>query len=381
MSTTSFLLPYILALLVTTGIGIYAVAQRRVTGASEFAVVSLAQASMVLGYLFELYSPTLRGKIFWDDFQFIGTFLTPVGLLMFANTYTGRELAHPGRRWLLLSVLPILFMLLIVTDRFHGLVRPHAWLVAGQPFDALDYDWSPLFLVMISYTYVVAAAGFFVLISHLFRTSARFRQQLLIVLLGIGVPFIGGALTVLGVRFGLHRDTTPFSFAIGNTIIAWGLFRYDLFNVVPVARDRVVENIADAVIVLDGQNRLIDFNPAARILSELSDEMIGTHIMEVFSGAEDMVQRVLEAEGQPVDIEYIDDEAGLLNLEVTLSPIHDRRGRLQGRVAVLRDVTERRHVEERRCARRAVKPRRLTASKASFWPACPTNSAPRSTGC
>jgi PAS domain S-box-containing protein len=155
------------------------------------------------------------------------------------------------------------------------------------------------------------------------------------------------------VQFGFQRDTSPFTFAVGGAIIAWGLFRYDLFSVVPVARDRVVENIADAVLVLDAQNRLIDFNPAARRLSELTEEMIGTPIFEVFRGAEDMVERVLYAETQPVDVEYIDDEAGPIQLEVTLSPIIDRRGRLQGRVAVLRDVTERRQIEQRlRKARR-----------------------------
>ena len=347
MRLTLFLIPYILSLLVTAAIGLYAVVKRRVVGASEFAVVALAEATMVIGYLFELYSPTLSGKVFWDDFQWIGTFVAPVGILMFACVYTGRKMKNPARRWLLLLALPAIFILLIMTDRFHGLVRPNVQLVPGEPFDELTYDWSVLIYMMFVYIYILTIASYYLLVRHLFQASARFRRQLLMVLTGLAMPLIGGILTIAGVQFGLHRDTTPFTFAIGGVFIAWGLFRYDLFGVVPVARDRVVENIPDAVLVMDAQNRLIDFNPAARQLSEIGDEAIGTPVLEVFHGAEDKVLQVLNAEKQPVDIEYIDDEAGPVQFEVTLSPITDRRGRLQGRVVVLRNVTERRQIEER----------------------------------
>ncbi len=69
-------------------------------------------------------------------------------------------------------------------------------------------------------------------------------------------------LTIVGVDFKPFRDVSPFTFAIGNLIVAWGLFRYKLFNIVPIARDIVMENMDDLVIVLDTQNRIIDANPA-----------------------------------------------------------------------------------------------------------------------
>ena len=35
----------------------------------------------------------------------------------------------------------------------------------------------------------------------------------------------------------------------------WGLYRYRLFGLVPVARDMVVDSMEDGVLVLDGDRR------------------------------------------------------------------------------------------------------------------------------
>ena len=59
-------------------------------------------------------------------------------------------------------------------------------------------------------------------------------------------------------------------------MVAWGLFRYRLFDIVPIARERVLENMADQVIVLDAQERVIDINLAAlRTLGKKSLDVIG----------------------------------------------------------------------------------------------------------
>lgn len=67
-----YLLPYIISLIVSVGVGTYAWRRREVAGARAYAWVTFSQASWILGYILELLSPGLGGKIFWDNFQFIG---------------------------------------------------------------------------------------------------------------------------------------------------------------------------------------------------------------------------------------------------------------------------------------------------------------------
>jgi PAS domain S-box-containing protein len=72
--------------------------------------------------------------------------------------------------------------------------------------------------------------------------------------------------------------------------VTWGLFRYRLLDIMPVARDAIIEGMGDGVIVLDVQNRIVDLNPAARrIIGRRALGAIGQPIndsVEVLSTAE-----------------------------------------------------------------------------------------------
>jgi len=72
----------------------------------------------------------------------------------------------------------------------------------------------------------------------------------------------------------------------------WGLFRFQLLDIVPVARDAVIEGMSDGVIVLDAQNRIVDLNPAAgRIIGRPASEAIGQSAAQILSGRPDLVER------------------------------------------------------------------------------------------
>ncbi len=76
-------------------------------------------------------------------------------------------------------------------------------------------------------------------------------------------PWLGNALTIFGLKPFPGLDFTPFAFTISGLAVAWSLFRFRLFNIIPVAREAVIESMRDAVIVLDEQGRIVDLNPVA----------------------------------------------------------------------------------------------------------------------
>ena len=77
------------------------------------------------------------------------------------------------------------------------------------------------------------------------------RKQHLIILIGILIPVIGTVLSAFNISIGFHRDLSPYSFAIANIFIAIGLFRFRIFGLITIARDRVLDEMEDGVIVLD----------------------------------------------------------------------------------------------------------------------------------
>ena len=135
-----YLSPIIISLMITTGLGLLTYNRRRVAGGRPFAVFLLFEASWIFGYIFELLSPTLEGKIFWDNFQYIGALLIPVALLLFSFEYSDRKSIF---RWQILAGLTapnIIIFILVYTNPWHHLAIFNQHMVPGEPFD--DYTYS-----------------------------------------------------------------------------------------------------------------------------------------------------------------------------------------------------------------------------------------------
>jgi PAS domain S-box-containing protein len=104
--------------------------------------------------------------------------------------------------------------------------------------------------------------------------------------------------------------------------------------------------MSDGVIVLDSQNRIVDFNPAAqRIIAHDPATAIGKTItQELATWSEFLVRYRHLTEGQ-AEVVYGTGEARRY-FDIRISPLYDWRKRLRGRLIVLRDITERKQTEE-----------------------------------
>ncbi len=259
------LLPYLASLVLTLGCGLWAWHRRATLGARTFTLVLLAEACWTFGYIFELLSPTLDGKLAWDNFQFIGTLAVPMLVLAFALAYSGRRL--PWARWLWGGQLALGALVLgLVYTRAEGLIRVGARLVPVPPFGVLTYDYGPAMWLMVAYLTGLTVVSMSLLGLQFWRQQGLFRWQTGFILSGLFIPLAASMFGTFGVTLDGQRDITPFTFGLGNVCVAWGLFRYRAFDVRPVARDRALENMLDAVIILDAAQRVVDVNAAARRL-------------------------------------------------------------------------------------------------------------------
>ena len=340
------LIPYLASFALSGGISVYAWQRRNVTGAAAFTVYTFIEAITTLFFVFEVISHSLNGKILWDDMQFVGILYTPVVFCVFTYQYAGLEWRHARRVLVALIALATICLLIVLTDHYHHLIRTDARLEQDTPFSVMTYSFTLTFFVIVATGYLELFAAFYILIAFLRRNSVVYRHQVLAVILGLAIPIVGGFLTMIGVKFGANRDTSPFTIAIGNLAVAWGLFRFQLFDLVPVARDRVVESMTDAVVVLDAQTRLVDLNPAAaQILGRSPAEVIGLPAIEVFSAWTDVVAQFEGVEQANADI-TVEVRGVTRHFHLRLSRLSDRRGSSLGTVIVVRDITEAKQAQE-----------------------------------
>ncbi len=103
------------------------------------------------------------------------------------------------------------------------------------------------------------------LVGMIRNAPPHYRGQPLALLIGMSLPVLGSILYVLGLSPIRRMDLSPVLVGVGGIAISWGLFRYRLFQIVPVARNKVFEVIGDGVIVLNVFGQVVDLNRAAQV--------------------------------------------------------------------------------------------------------------------
>jgi PAS domain S-box-containing protein len=266
---TPFTLPLLLSGLLCGWVAYVAWRRRAVPGAAPLALLLAALAAWALVNLVEksLVHHDLRRAVAALVYVFIVT--VPGAWLVFAARFARRDCWLPRRLVRLLFLEPVLIVALTFTNPYHGLIHAATEMRPASPYAVMVITHGPFFYVNAVYTYLVCAAGAGLLVAGMARQPGRTVGRLAVVFGAMLVPVLGNAAYVF--RLQPHRltDLTPVYFAVPGLAAAWLLFRVRVFDVLPIARDFVLDCLDDAVFVLDTRFRLLDANLAA--LSLLAD--------------------------------------------------------------------------------------------------------------
>ena len=232
-------------------------------------------------------SATIGAKLLWAKLQYVGIVSAGPFWLLFTAEYAAvRPFRNPpgGSVALraLLWVIPAATALLALTNEWHHAIWTS---VALTPGGRAVYSYGPWFWVGAAYNYILLAAGSAIIVGRARRAPSVLRRQFVAVLAAALVPWAANA--VFLARW-VPIDLTPLAFAVSSVLFAWALFRSALFDLVPVARDVVIDSLSDAMVVIDGSRRVLDMNAAAEALARRKgtissdDKWVGCAIASVF---------------------------------------------------------------------------------------------------
>jgi len=306
------------------------------------AFIALVVGSIIWSSLnaLELSNATFAGKLLLLRLQYIGIIGIPFAWLAFALIYSGHV------RWLnwRTLALPIAWQVVtaigLVTNERHGLIWPKLEL---RYDDALDIYYlfggnGLLWYFHAALSYTLILIGTVLIFRSLLRSPPLYRFQALALLAGVLLPWIASILYVTKLSPLPQLDPTPIAFAFTGVAFLIGITRFQMLNIVPAARDTVLEHMGDAVLVLDDERRVVDANPAAlRLIGRPISEVMGLMVSDLLPGQERLIARFRDLSTVATEI-TLDRGRGQEHYDLRISPVSDRRGHVTGRVIVLRDI-------------------------------------------
>jgi len=347
--------PYALPLFLAAGamalVAYYGWRHRTVhPAAPTFVAMVLSVTVWLAAYGFEILSTGPALKEAWETVIIVAAAWLPFFWLVFAIQYTGQEAWLTGRNVALLLLPSIVTTLLTLSNPLHHLMWTAIAIDRSGPFLATVPQRGPWFWVhsTFGYAYILFGMGLFIVFS---RSATLFRRQAMILLASSAIPMLGNALHLAGAIPVPGLDPGVFAFALSAGLLALGLFRYRMLDIVPVAQRVVLDHLQDGVIVFDPHGRIVDLNPAARQMLGLGQgELVGRLAGEVVRPAEVLALCGTPAEGGPgaVAETLVALGEGQRWLRALALPLMTGRGRAAGRILILRDVTREQTAEQLR---------------------------------
>lgn len=274
-----------------------------------------------IGYLLEMVSSNLESYFFATLFSYLGIIYIPLAMFLFmAEAY---EITV--KKWVRITLFSFHSVMLgfVFTTRLHHLYYSSIEFVNSGLFPHGEFGSGPLHTIYMSLLGVYPVVG----VSILLRTSLKkekgslHRKRLLVVT---------GALAVECLFFGLGRlhfaepyDLTNVGYILSAVIMLVAILKYDLMDSAQLTREYVVDELSEAIITVDSEEKITFTNKPA----------------------EHLLKRICVNHENPVAILHrIVDEGGRLELDESIYSIEVKEliahGNVSGHIFVFIDDTE-----------------------------------------
>lgn len=292
-------------------------------------------------WLLEQYTEILDGSMMlFINIQ--NTLIFPLSVLLFFIGYLyAKSGAAINKKLYLLFFIPLVFSLLSWTNDFHHLFY------LGYSSETGGFLKGPLAAVITYVDYGLIAVGLFYLMKFTIKNAGFFSKQSALIILGTTVPVITNVIIFMKIfEIPKYFDAVTFSFTVICFLIA--VFRYDLFTIVPVALQTIVDHISDSYLVINEHMEITDFN---RTFSESFKEIAYVRrkirfdliFIEALSlETEEIVNRLVKAvkEQQPEKFEiHINEKNYDKYFIAEITPVISN-GALVCTIVLFKDITE-----------------------------------------
>ncbi len=279
--------------------------------------------------------------------------LVPPSLLFFVLEYTSRTGAASPRFKVLILAVPAITISLIATSGQHRLFLTGMEKVEILGYHLLRPIYGPAFWIHTSYCYALLCLSAWLLARSALAFSGVLRTQMLCLSACLLIPLainVADLLKVIPLPY-RHYDHTAATFVVTGVLGLVLLGRFHLLNVAPVSYSLVVQEMLDAIIVLDAWGRIAGVNRAAlRLIGRPDKDIVGLpgHVIPRWLRIPEHLSRLEGA----AELSYrlsadSPDPGSTYDVRVSRFP----HGRMPGWLVIIRDISAQSREEAERMGR------------------------------
>ena len=284
-------------------------------------------------------------RIFWSKMEYLGFVWASPLCFLFVLSYTNhwKWITMPGLA--VIASISVITLVLAWTNESHNLI----WngFQRGDPgINSLIYFHGAWFYLYTFIQFCLFCLSVGILLFDLRVQKAPYRQQTITILAGVLIPAVAGVLYSFGISPIPGLDWMPMCSFFTGALFTWSIYYYRLLDLVPIARDLLVEQMLDGMIVLDPQQRIIDINPSARKMIKGGDSVklgdpLSTILPDLLPSPDDKNRR---STTQILSLH----EAQAVNrfVDVRMTLISGAKTDIACTLLILRDITKRKNIED-----------------------------------
>lgn len=333
-------IPIVVGLILCTAItlilAVFVWSRRSTSRAAVYLALCLFAISIYsFGYGMELLTDTLKNAMFWVRFQHLGIEAIAPTWLLFTLTIAGYE-KRITKGWIVfIGFIPVILFFSAETLGWLNIFHLNPRMDTSGAFPIFTYDRNLFNYISAGYFSVCIFTSTVLFAIMLFRSAKSSRSQALIYLLGSIPPWLG----LIAYSFGGVYDTTPFALGIGSIILAIGFVQLRILDIIPLARDVVFEKMSTGVMILDTDDRIMDYNAALQnVFPEIDLNSKKRSVYEVFSKYPTLLKTIRDKSEERIELKT-ENGNSVGYYRISSTPMFTRRKKPIGSIIIFNEFT------------------------------------------
>ncbi len=295
------------------------------------------------GNLLELGFINYQTKIFMGYIKYLSSEIVIVLWFIFFIYFIGYKKWLSKRNIILVSIVPFTMMLFIFTNKYHHLFFKNISLITYKSSLVLSADGGVLFWLDLAYSILLITFAAGLIIQTLVKSYHIYKWQIPVILTINMIILSVVLIDKFTINIFPYLDKTPLVFVVGMTVLILTLSKSKISEIVPTAREFVLDSMEDGILVLDNNSNLLDLNLfMKKLMNPYSKNYLGKPLKEFLPG----LCSIIENPNNGKELKISHKKISKI-FDVKISDLLNSREVRIGKVIVLRDITIRKNNEDR----------------------------------